>query len=217
MRFPERALPDWSRGPRTVNLHPDRRPFAINVVIPTHVLSCAMSSMADASPTDAQIGPYVQALEAIIYDHLMETTDTGPCLDKYGDVKDEKTAAEMKALVDARDSVMKVVENSKGDFLKRNPAFFKTNRKIIRVLMGQAPRTSDGVTVEDDTLIVKGVCTYPTDDAHILHAWWYVRVAPDLLLETATPETLDDVPVKEVARNWFTAIKAVHNYQGTSE
>ena len=199
-----------------MNLQPERRTLAINVVIPTHELSWGILSMADPCANDAQIEPYVRALEAIVYDDLMEKTDREACIDKYEDVADIAMSEEMKSMCKARESVMKVVTKTKEDFLQKNPAFIKRYRKIIRTLMAQAPRTSDGVSVEGSTLVVKGVCSFPTPDAHILHAWWYVRVAPDLLVEMSTPENLDDLPIEEVARNWFAATKAIHNFQSAS-
>jgi len=194
-----------------VNLQPDRSPLAINVVIPTHLLSCGMSSMVDHLPTDAQIAPYVRALEAILYDDLMEKSGIAQCLEKHDEVADKAMADEMKALCDARDSVMKVVQNTREGFLQRNPNFLRENRKIIRN-MSQAPRTSDGVIVQDNTLLVKGVCCYATPYAPILHSWWYIRAAPDILLDKLTEDNVDKVPVAEVARKWFAATKAIHNY-----
>lgn len=158
----------------------------------------------------------MRALEAIVYDDLMEKTDREACIDKYDDVADLVMAEAMKRMCKARESVLNVVKKAKEDFLQKNPSFIKSYRKIIRTLMTQASRTPDGVIVEDSRLVVKGVCSFPTPHAHILHAWWYVRVAPDLLLEISTPENLDELPIEEVARNWFTATKAIHNFQSES-
>lgn len=166
----------------------------------------------------AQIAPYMRALEAIVYDDLMEKEGISQSLEKYDEVTDKVMADEMKSLYNARESVMNVIERTKEDFLVRNPDFMRKNRKIIRTLMSQAPRTADGVIANESKVYVKeNTCFVVGSPSHalILHAWWYVRVAPDLLLDKLTYDNLDDAPVEEVARNWFAATKAIHNYVDT--
>ena len=158
----------------------------------------------DAAGTNAQIGPYVKALEAIIYDYLMEQTKTGPCLDKYEDVQDADMAAEMRTLVEARDCVHKVVEGTQRSFLSKHAEFVKKSRKTLRAMTTAQEVTNEG------TLMIDGV-PYGPDNADIYQAWWYVRRAPDILLRAATSDNIDEMPIEDVAEKWFAAIKTIHN------
>lgn len=152
----------------------------------------------------SQIDVYEKALEGHLYDALLEKEGIGPFIDKFDEVEDKELAEMMQTMTNARDSVAKIIETTQRDFLKRNSAFMKASKKIIRA-MAKAKE----VSFSGSTLYIDDV-SHDTHDASIFSSWWFMRRAPDVLIQSTT--LLDEAPVKQVANTWYNAIRRIHKH-----